>query len=94
MRHNPLADRARPAPLLINTTPIDGGLRDLQPLVFLAGASALMVGNYLTTLNQPLKQDLQMLKDLGLDPGWDKHGFSDQEENAAATGTEAAMACR
>src|SRR5579872_2200310 len=35
-RHNPLADRARPAPLLINTTPIDGRLRDLQPLEFQA----------------------------------------------------------
>jgi biotin synthase len=54
-------------------------LRDLQSLVFMAGASALMVGNYLTTLNQPVEKDLQMLKDLGLDPSWDKHGFSDQE---------------
>src|SRR5215467_2478023 len=54
-------------------------LRDAQSLVFMAGASALMVGNYLTTLNQPVEKDLQMLKDLGLDPNWDKHGFSDQE---------------
>jgi biotin synthase len=54
-------------------------LRDLQSLVFMAGASALMVGNYLTTLNQPVEKDLQMLKDLGLDPCWDKHGFYDQE---------------
>jgi biotin synthase len=53
-------------------------LRDLQSMVFAAGASALMVGNYLTTLNQPVEKDLQMLKDLGLDPNWDKHGFSDQ----------------
>src|SRR5207244_5806145 len=55
-------------------------LRDLQSMVFMAGASALMVGNYLTTLNQPVEKDLQMLKDLGLDPNWDKHGFSDQPE--------------
>jgi biotin synthase len=54
-------------------------LRDLQSLIFFAGASALMVGNYLTTLNQPVEKDLQMLKDLGLDPRWDKHGFADQE---------------
>jgi biotin synthase len=54
-------------------------LRDLQPMIFMAGASALMVGNYLTTLNQPVEKDLQMLKDLGLDPNWDKHGFCDQE---------------
>jgi biotin synthase len=53
-------------------------LRELQSMIFMAGASALMVGNYLTTLNQPVEKDLQMLKDLGLDPSWDKHGFSDQ----------------
>ncbi len=55
-------------------------LRDLQGLIFMAGASALMVGNYLTTLNQPVEKDLRMLKDLGLDPNWNKHGFSDQEQ--------------
>jgi len=55
-------------------------LRDLQSMIFMAGASALMVGNYLTTLNQPVEKDLQMIRDLGLDPNWDKHGFSDQEE--------------
>jgi biotin synthase-like enzyme len=52
----------------------------MQSMIFTAGASALMVGNYLTTLNQPVEKDLQMLKDLGLDPSWDKHGFEDQEE--------------
>ncbi len=46
-------------------------LRDMQSMVFTAGASALMVGNYLTTLNQSVEKDLQMLKDLGLDPRWD-----------------------
>jgi biotin synthase len=58
-------------------------LRDLQSLMFLAGASGLMVGNYLTTPNQPVEKDLQMLKDLGLDPNWDKHGFSDQDHQGA-----------
>src|SRR6266487_6743573 len=57
-------------------------LRDLQSTVFIAGASALMVGNYLTTLNQPIEKDLQMLRDLGLDPDWDRHGFADQDEPA------------
>src|SRR5256714_10424609 len=57
-------------------------LRDLQSMIFMAGASALMVGNYLTTLNQPVEKDLQMLKDLGLDPKWDRHGFSDQAKSA------------
>ncbi|PYI85176.1 MAG: biotin synthase BioB [Verrucomicrobia bacterium] len=55
-------------------------LREAQSMIFMAGASALMVGNYLTTLNQPVENDLQMLKDLGLDSNWDKHGFCDQEE--------------
>jgi len=45
-------------------------LRDLQSMIFMAGASALMVGNYLTTLNQSVDQDLQMLRDLGLSPDW------------------------
>jgi biotin synthase len=58
-------------------------LRDLQSMIFLAGASALMVGNYLTTSNQPVEKDLQMLKDLGLDPRWDKRGFSDQQETVS-----------
>jgi biotin synthase len=63
-------------------------LRDAQSMIFMAGASALMVGNYLTTLNQPVEKDLQMLKDLGLDPSWDNHGFSDQEEDGCGCGKE------
>ncbi len=54
------------------------GLRDLQSMIFAAGASALMVGNYLTTLNRPVEEDLKMIRDLGLDPSWDHH-FEDQE---------------
>jgi hypothetical protein len=34
VRHNPLANRARPEPARIDTTPIAGGLRNLQPLEF------------------------------------------------------------
>jgi biotin synthase len=67
-------------------------LRDLQSLIFMAGASAMMVGNYLTTLNQPVEKDLQMLKDLGLDPNWNKHGFSDQPE-AKETAQERSESC-
>jgi len=63
-------------------------LRDAQSLVFMAGASGLMVGNYLTTINQPVEKDLQMLKDLGLDPSWEKHGFSDQERQGCGSGKE------
>ena len=63
-------------------------LRDAQSMIFMAGASALMVGNYLTTLNQSVEKDLQMLKDLGLDPSWDSHGFSDQEETVCGCSKE------
>jgi biotin synthase len=64
-------------------------LRDMQSMVFTAGASALMVGNYLTTLNQPVEKDLQMLRDLGLDPSWDNHGFADQQESVGGYETVA-----
>jgi biotin synthase len=63
-------------------------LREAQSMIFMAGASALMVGNYLTTLNQPIEKDLQMIKDLGLDPSWDSHGFSDQETGDCGCGNE------
>ena len=61
-------------------------LRDLQSMIFAAGASALMVGNYLTTLNQSVDKDLQMLKDLGLDPNWEGHDFADQEPGNSGCG--------
>ena len=48
-------------------------LRDLQGFVFLAGANALMVGNYLTTTGQPVEKDLQMIADLGLRPAGKLH---------------------
>lgn len=68
-------------------------LRDLQSMIFMAGASALMVGNYLTTLNRPVEQDLQMLKDLGLEPAGSAHDFSDQPETAPCqTAPEPAIA--
>ena len=59
-------------------------LRDLQCMIFQAGASALMVGNYLTTLNQPVEKDLQMLRDLGLDPDWDE--FDESEAGGCGCG--------
>ncbi|MBF0170645.1 MAG: biotin synthase BioB [Nitrospinae bacterium] len=41
-------------------------LRDLQCLMFAAGANSTMVGNYLTTIGRPANEDIQMIKDLGL----------------------------
>ena len=43
-------------------------LRDLQALMFAAGATGTMVGNYLTTAGRPAEDDLRMLRDLGLSP--------------------------
>jgi biotin synthase len=41
-------------------------LRSLQPLIFLAGANGMMIGNYLTQPGQDPASDLQMIRDLGL----------------------------
>ena len=41
-------------------------LRDLQSMMFLAGANGTMIGNYLTTSGRPSEEDLTMIKDLGL----------------------------
>ncbi len=42
-------------------------LRSLAPLVFAAGADALMTGDYLTTQGRLPEEDQQMLDDLGLE---------------------------
>jgi biotin synthase len=41
-------------------------VKDLQPLIFAAGANGMMVGNYLTTMGRAPEEDLQMITDLGL----------------------------
>lgn len=48
-------------------------LRDLQGLMFTAGASATMVGNYLTTKGRNPEDDLQLIADLGLTWEWTEH---------------------
>jgi len=42
-------------------------LRELHPYIFLAGADGLLLGNYLTTAGRNPQDDLQMIKDLGLE---------------------------
>lgn len=42
-------------------------LRELQAWMFLAGASGVMIGNYLTTSGRDLQTDLQLFKDLELE---------------------------
>ncbi len=41
-------------------------LRDLQSWIFFAGASSIIIGDYLTTKGSPPEVDLQMIADLGL----------------------------
>ncbi len=41
-------------------------LKQLQPLVFPAGANGIMIGNYLTTKGRSIKDDFEMIKNLGL----------------------------
>ncbi len=43
-------------------------LRDMQSLIFAAGANGMMIGNYLTTAGRPPEEDLRMIRDLGLRP--------------------------
>lgn len=43
-------------------------LRDMQCLIFTAGANGMMIGNYLTTMGRPPEEDLQMIRDMGLKP--------------------------
>lgn len=41
-------------------------LRDLQAMIFFAGASGVMIGDYLTTKGRSVEDDLRMLRDLHL----------------------------
>ena len=48
-------------------------LRSLQPLAYLAGANALMGGDYLTTKGRAIEEDISDMLDLGLTP-WGRTG--------------------
>ncbi|MBZ0168495.1 MAG: biotin synthase BioB [Kofleriaceae bacterium] len=57
-------------------------LGELQPMIFFAGASGVMVGDFLTTRNRSVSDDLKMLHDLGLEFG---ESLLAPERHAAAT---------
>lgn len=42
--------------------------RDLQPLIFMAGANGTLIGDYLTTKGSSPEKVLTMIRDLGLEP--------------------------
>jgi biotin synthase len=44
----------------------EANLRELHPLVFFAGASGIMTGNYLTAVGRSLEDDLMTIDRLGL----------------------------
>jgi len=54
-------------------------LGDMQSMIFMAGASGIMIGDYLTTKGRKVEDDLQMLKDLKLSPR------EDTQQRRAAT---------
>ncbi|MFC1537390.1 biotin synthase BioB [Gemmatimonadota bacterium] len=54
-------------------------LRDMQSMIFHAGANGILIGDYLTTEGRSARDDLQMLEDLGLEPY--SQGQQDQPEN-------------
>jgi biotin synthase len=41
-------------------------LRDLHPMIFMAGANGLLMGDYLTTNGRDFADDLRMIEDLGM----------------------------
>jgi len=55
-------------------------LRDLQAMIFMAGASGVMIGDYLTTKGRRVEDDLQMLRDLKVAP----RGDTQQRRNRIA----------
>ncbi|MBW8017520.1 MAG: biotin synthase BioB [Planctomycetes bacterium] len=42
-------------------------LRDMQSWIFPAGVTSILTGNYLTTAGRAVQEDMQMLKDMGLE---------------------------
>jgi biotin synthase len=44
----------------------EANLRDLQALGLMSGINGMLIGNYLTTSGREVEEDLQMIKDLGL----------------------------
>ena len=60
-------------------------LRQLQPLMFAAGADATMAGAYLTSGGNAGTDDLDMIRQLGLDPGEVSHAAEPEEPAAVGS---------
>ena len=57
-------------------------LGDMQSMIFMAGASGVMIGDYLTTKGRSVEDDLRMLADLKLSPREDTQQRRAQRESA------------
>jgi len=64
-------------------------LGDMQSMIFMAGASGVMIGDYLTTAGRQVSDDIQMLKDLRLQARGDTQQRRTQQTSPA---TETATA--
>jgi len=59
-------------------------LGDMQSMIFMAGASGVMIGDYLTTKGRSVNDDLKMIKDLKLDIRGDTQQRREQQVQAAS----------
>ncbi len=60
-------------------------LGDMQSMIFMAGASGVMIGNYLTTRGRSVNDDIRMIQDLQLDIRGNTQQRRQQEEATAAS---------
>jgi len=57
-------------------------LGDMQAMIFMAGASGVMIGDYLTTKGRKVEDDLKMLADLNLTPREDTQQRRERQASA------------
>ncbi len=60
-------------------------LGDMQSMIFMAGASGVMIGNYLTTRGRSVNDDIRMIQDLQLDIRGNTQQRRQQDEATAAS---------
>ncbi len=60
-------------------------LGDMQSMIFMAGASGVMIGNYLTTRGRSVEDDLKMMRDLKLQVRGDTQRRRAEEQAEAAS---------
>jgi biotin synthase len=61
-------------------------LGDMQAMIFMAGASGVMIGDYLTTKGRSVEDDLNMLQTLNLKPRGDTQQRRQRQSASARNG--------